>query len=226
MRALARDMAQRLFDAIKAGDLGKVRAILKADPGLANARGPDGVPAVVVALYFGRKDIADEILAYKPTLDIHAAATVGDLGRMRQLVEKDPASVHAYSSDGFPPLGLAAYMGHDDVVACLLSKGADVNQIGKNPAKFTALTGAVAARHPKLAKRLLEAGADPNYWYEGGYTPVLEAAAHGDIPMLELLVLHGGDVTAETVQGTTAVALALENKHPEAADWLKSHGAK
>ncbi|MGQ0798048.1 MAG: ankyrin repeat domain-containing protein [Methanobacteriota archaeon] len=219
-------MVPAVFDAIKAGDLAKVQRILRADPTIANARGPDGVPAVVFALYHGRKDIADAILAHKPVLDAHAAATVGDLARVRELVEKDPRGVHAFSADGFPPLGLAAYMGHADVVRYLLSKGADVNQIGKNPAKFTALTGAVAARHLDVVRILVEAGADPNYWYGGGYTPVLEAAAHGDIPMLELLVAHGGDVTAETEQGATAVSLASEGGHQDAAEWLRKHGAK
>jgi len=219
-------MSDLFFDAIKAGDLAKARAILKEDPKQANARGPEGVAAVVFALYHGRDDIADLILTHRPTLDLHAAATVGDLARVRELVERDSAAVHAYSSDGFPPLGLAAYMGHGDVVTYLISKRADVNQIGRNPAKFTALTGAVASGHRAVVKILLEAGADPNYWYAGGYTPVLEAAAHGDVRLLELLVAHGGDVTAETEQGKTAVALALEGKHPVAADWLRKHGTK
>lgn len=220
------DMAHVLFDAIKAGDLSRVEDILRRDPRSANARGSDGVAAVVVALYHGRRDIADAILAREPTLDLHAASTVGDLPRVQQLVGEDPTRVHAYSPDGFPPLGLAAYLGHLDVVRFLLSKGADVNQIGKNPSKFTALTGAVASRHHDVVKVLLEAGADPNYWYGEGLTPVLEAAAHGDIPLLELLVAHGGDVTAETEQGKTAVSLALEGKHAGAADWLRTRGAR
>ncbi len=219
-------MSEVFLKAVEAGALEKVRDLLKAQPGLKDARTPEGVHAAVLALYYGHADVAKAILAAKPTLDLHAAATVGDLPRVRQLVDANPASVASYSADGFPALGLAAYTGQAAVVDYLLSKGADVNQIGKNRGRFTALTGAVSSGHLDVVNRLLEAGADPNYWYQGGYTPVLEAAASGNLPILELLVAHGGDLAAETEQGKTAVALAEERKHPEIAAWLRKHGAK
>ncbi len=219
-------MSQALFDAIQAGNGAKVNELLQKEPDLRDAKTKEGIHAAVYALYMGRKDIADAILARDPVLDLHAAAAVGDFRRVQQLVEADPVSVHAYSPDGFPPLGLAAYLGHADIVQYLISSGANVNQAGTNPGKFTALTGAVSQGHYRVAKILVEAGADVNYWYGGGYTPVLEAAANGDLQILELLVSHGGDVTAETEQGKTAVSLALEHNHPEAAEWLRKHGAK
>ena len=219
-------MSQALFDAIQAGDVVKVNELLAKDPGLKDAKTKDGVHAAVFALYLGRKGIADAILARDPALDLHAAATVGDFRRVQELVDENPASVHTYSADGFPPLGLAAYMGHADIVEYLISQGADVNQVGKNPGKFTALTGAAAQSHYRVAKILVEAGADVNYRYGGGFTPVLEAAQNGDLEILDLLVSHGGEVTAETEQGKTAVSLALEKGHTEAAEWLRKHGAK
>lgn len=218
-------MSEDFVDAVKAGDVAKVDQSLKRDSSLKDARTKEGIHVAVLALYYGHEDVSRTILAQKPVLDVHSAAAVGDLKRVKQLVEKDPEAVHSYSSDGFPPLGLAAYLGHVDVVAYLLSKGADVNQAGKNPGKFTALTGAVASGHADVVKVLLEAGADPNYWYGGGFTPVLEAAAHGDIPLLEMLVDHGGDVTAETEQGKTAVMLAAQSGHTDAVEWLRSRGA-
>lgn len=218
-------MTEAFLEAAKAGDLAKVREMLRKDPGLANARTSQGIHAAVLALYHGNKPVADAILAHRPILDVHAAATVGDLARVRELVERDPGLVQAYSGDGFPPLGLAAYMGHRPIVEYLLGNGADVNEVGANPSKFTALTGAVASRHRDVVQVLLEAGADPNYWYGGGLTPVLEAAANGDIPMLELLAAHGGEFTGETEQGKTAVSLALESGHADAAEWLRRRGA-
>ncbi len=218
-------MAQALFDAIRAGDAAKVNEMLQKEPGLKDAKTPEGVPVAVFALYVGQKRIADAILARDPTLDLHAAAAVGDFRRVQALVDADPTSVHTVSADGFPPLGLAAYTGHADIVEFLISAGANVNQAGTNPGKFTALTGAVSQGHYRVAKILVDAGADVNYWYAGGFTPVLEAAANGDLQMLELLVSHGGDVTAETEQGRTAVALAREKGHPEAAEWLRKRGA-
>ena len=219
-------MTQAFLEAVKAGDVSKVDELLAQDPGLADARTKEGIHAAVLALYYGKDDVSRAILARNPTLDLHSAAALGDTPRVRDLVEKDPASAHAFSPDGFPPLGLAAYVGHLEVVMYLLSKGADVNQVGRNPGKFTALTGAAASGHREIAKVLLEAGADPNYWYGGGLTPVLEAAANGDVGLLELLVAHGGDLRAETEQGATAVSRATEKGHPETAEWLRARGAR
>lgn len=219
-------MTQEFLQAVQAGDLTKVRGLLKAQPELRDAHSKEGVHAAVLALYYGHGDVSKAILAAKPTLDIHAAAAVGDLAQVRRLVEANPALVSAYSTDGFPPLALAAYMGHSAVVDYFLSQGSDVNQIGRNRGRFTALTGAVSSRHRDVVERLLKAGADPNYWYQGGLTPTLEAAANGDIPILELLLAHGGDLAQETEQGKTAISLAEEYKHPEIVDWLRKHGAK
>jgi len=219
-------VSEAFLEAIKKGDLAGVREMLARDPTLKDVRTSEGIHAAVFALYYGQEDVAKEILAQAPTLDLHSAAAVGDLARVEALVDRDPALVGSYSADGFPPLGLAAYLGQRDVVAYLLSKGADVNQAGRNPGKFTALTGAVAEGHYRVAKILVEAGADVNYRYGGGFTPVLEAAQNGDLEILDLLVSHGGEVTAETEQGKTAVSLALEKGHTEAAEWLRKHGAK
>ncbi len=219
-------MPEEFLKAVQAGDLAKVRGLLKAQPDLKDAHTKEGVHAAVLALYYGHEDVSKAIVSARPELDIHAAAAVGDLARVTRLAEANPALVAAYSADGFPPLALAAYMGHTEIVDYLLSKTADVNQVGRNRGRFTALTGAVSSRHRDVVERLLKAGADPNHWYQGGLTPTLEAAANGDIPMLELLVARGGDLTQETEQGKTAISLAEEYKHPEIVDWLRTHGAR
>ncbi len=218
-------MSEEFLRAVQAGDVPQVRTLLEEHPELKDARSPEGVHAAVLALYYGHPDVAEAIMQRKPVLDLHSAASVGDLPRVKALVAGDPTALASFSSDGFPPLALAAYMGRTETVEYLLAQGADVNQVGKNRGRFTALTGAVSARQREVVERLLAAGADPNYWYQGGFTPVLEAAANGDLPILELLVAHGGDLSAETEQGKTAVAFALEKGHPETADWLRKHGA-
>lgn len=219
-------MPDEFLEAVRAGDAARVRALLRKDPDLKDARTPEGIHVAVEALYRGHVDVAQAILEKRPVLDLHAAATVGDLARVRELVEADPLSVATYSVDGFPPLGLAAHLGHADIVEYLLSKGADANQVSKNRGRFTALTGAVSSGHASVVRKLLEAGADPNYWYQGGFTPVLEAAMSGNLPILELLVASGGDVTVETEQGKTALSIAAENHHPDVEAWLRTHGAK
>ncbi|MGI0148805.1 MAG: hypothetical protein ACREDF_04660, partial [Thermoplasmata archaeon] len=97
--------AQEFQKAIKGGDLAAVQAMLAETPALKNARTEKGVHAVVLAIYYGRKDISDEILRHNPELTIHDAATVGDFGRVKQLVTRDPGVVDSLSGDGFTALG-------------------------------------------------------------------------------------------------------------------------
>jgi ankyrin repeat protein len=109
-------MSAEFLSAVKAGDVARVKDLLNQDPSLKDTKTKEGVHAAVLALYYGQPDVATTILSRGPTLDIHAAASLGDLKRVQALVEADPAAVHAFSGDGFPPLGLAAYLGHKDVV--------------------------------------------------------------------------------------------------------------
>ena len=50
---------------------------------------------------------------------------------------------------------------------------------------------------------LIAAGADVNATQHGGYTPLHEAAQHGDVEMVELFLSAGAD---PTIAGRTTVA--------------------
>lgn len=57
-------------------------------------------------------------------VDAHAAARLGRLDRLRDLVSGDPASVHARGGDGQTPLHFAANV---EIAAYLLEQGADID---------------------------------------------------------------------------------------------------
>ena len=218
-------MTQDLFDAITAGDLNQVKNLLKRDPSLANARSKRGTPAAVFALYVGRKDISDAILAAGPTLDLPSAAAVGRVERVKEFLARDPWSVDTLSGDGYTALGLASYLGQTDVVVFLLSKGADANYVDPSSG-FTALTGAISSDHADVVRMLVEHGADVNHRYEEGNTPLTEAAFNGNPTVVNLLLDHGARVDVRTAKGQTALAIALERGHKEVADLLRKHGAQ
>ena len=50
---------------------------------------------------------------------------------------------------------------------------------------------------------------------QGGYTPLHEAAANGQVEMVKLLLSHGADVTCASDDGKTAIDLAQEKKGSE-----------
>jgi len=88
------------------------------------------------------------------------ASALGDLEAVRGVGGWRPGLVNAFAADGFYPLGLAAFFGYREIVEFLLKNGADVEDLGSECAKVTALHGAVARRDVEIVKMLLEAGAD------------------------------------------------------------------
>jgi len=212
------------IEAVKRGEVSKLRDLVKANPALLSSRTKRGLSPVLVALYSGQKVAAANLIALGADLDVHDAAASGRLERVRELVERDPALVNAISVEGFPPMGLAAYLGHEEVVEYLIGKGADVNFAAPSTG-FTALTGAVSQRHARVVDLLLRRGADPNHVYEGTLTPLLVATAQGDLNVVRLLLDKGADPNLGVMDGKGALDLAREKGSREIAEALRQAGA-
>ncbi len=212
------------IEAVKRGDLSKVRDLVRANPALLSSRTKRGLSPVLVALYSGQKIAAANLIALGADLDVHDAAASGRIERVRELVERDPSLVNAVSPEGFPPMGLAAYLGHEEVVEYLIGKGADVNFAAPSTG-FTALTGAVSQRHARVADLLLRHGAEVDHVYEGTLTPLLVASSQGDLNLVRLLLERGADPNLGGMDGKSALDLAKEKGSREIAEVLRQHGA-
>src|SRR2546428_6933113 len=164
------------IEAVKRGDVTKVRDLVRANPALLNSRTKRGLSPVLVAIYSGQKVAAANLIALGAELDVHDASAAGRLDRVRELVERDPSLVNSLSVEGFAPMGLAAYLGHEEGVEYLLAKGADVNFISPSTG-FTALTGAVSQLHGRVTDLLVRRGADVNHQDDGTLTPLIVATA-------------------------------------------------
>jgi uncharacterized protein len=215
-----------LFEAIRAGNTTAVKSLLDADSSLASAKSDSGVSAVLMSIYTGRSEIRDLLLARGAVLEIHDAAAVGSLARIKELVEKNPTSAKSVSPDGFPVVALAAVFGHLDAVRYLAEHGADLDAPASNGSGYNALTGAVASGHTEIVKWLLENGANPNYRYGSGYSPLLTSAANGHLEILKLLLSHGADLHATTNDAKSAIALATERNHPPVVDFLRTFSSR
>jgi ankyrin repeat protein len=217
---------EEFLRAVRGGDLAGVQGMLAEAPDLKNARTEKGVHAAVLAVYYGRPDVADAIVLHGPELTVHDAATLGNLERVKQLVAEDPGLVDSLSGDGFSPLGLAAFTGHLEIAEFLLAQGAEVNFASQDERQFTALTGAVANGNVEVVKLLLMHGADPNHLYEGGASsPLMEAAAGGKTAIVEILLQHGAYVNLRGKGGKSALGLAREQGHVITAEALANAGA-
>ena len=214
------DNGQVFIEAVTSGDTARVEALLDQDARLAETRNAQGVSALMLALYYGQRDMAELLARRGAPLTIFEAASLGRVERVTALLAEEPGLVHAYSPDGFQPLGYAAFFGQPAVAETLLAHGADPDSPSRNAMRVRPLHSATAARQLGIVQRLLAYGADPNAAQENDFTPLHNAAQNGDRAMVETLLQAGAVPGARSRDGRTAADFAREAGHAEVADWL------
>ena len=116
-----------LIELVKAGELGKVRALLAANFLLASQRLASGESPLMTALYRGHHDIVDAVIDAGAEIDVFAAAATGRMADLRRTTTG--ATVNSCAYDGWTPLHLAAFFGNLDAARFLLEAGADVHTV-------------------------------------------------------------------------------------------------
>ncbi len=214
------DLTAAFLDAIKAGDTARLRRLLDLHPELVLTRLENDLSPVLAATYYGRHEIAGLLAAQTPELTIYEASAIGDEQRVEALLRQDGSLANAFASDGFQPLGLAAFFSHPNVARLLVNFGADVNTPSDNAQKVTPLHSAVAAQDTAIARLLLEQGAEPNARQAGGFTPLHAAAENGQLDMIRLLLSYHADPALASEDGKTPLDLARERGYAQAAELL------
>ena len=206
------------------GDEQAARAALERDPALAQARDAQGVSVVCLAVYYGRRKLADALAERRADLDIFEASCVGNAARVRSILAEHPDRVNSVSPDGYGPLGYSAFFGHAELLRELIARGADVNAPSSNAMAVRPVNSAAAHPDPALAvtlmRALLESGADPNGRQNGGYTALHEAAFNGNIALIRLLLERGANPRLANDEGGLPADLARSKGHAEAVRLL------
>jgi uncharacterized protein len=217
---------QEFFDAVRGDDVFQVTSMIGEEPELANAQNEAGSSALMVAHYFGKKDIVNLLLQSGAKVDVFAAAAMGRLDRLEKLLASDPTLVNAYSGDGWTPLHLASFYSQKACAKALLDAGAPVLARSTNNLNNHPLHAAAAGRSRDIVAMLLEHGADPNATQHGGWTPLHGAAQHGDVELAKALLAKGANPDARADNNQTPLDLAMGAGAQELVDLLRAAGTQ
>jgi ankyrin repeat protein len=195
-----------IHDAAKAGDLTKVKTLLKVSPDLIGSKDDgNGWGQLHYAAYRGHVEMAELLVA---------------LG----------ADVNAKGKDDWTPLHIAARDNHKAMVEWLLAHEAEIN--AKDDRGWMPLHFAANNNQKDAIESLLAHGAKVNDKDDRGYTPLHLAAncspykidMQYDKSVVALLLTHGAEVNAKSNNGETPLHLAVQRHQKEIAEWLRQHG--
>ncbi|RZK21091.1 MAG: ankyrin repeat domain-containing protein [Pedobacter sp.] len=211
----------QLEEQIEAGNLEAVKEILVQNPKLADTDTSHNISPLLLACYYKKQNIADLIAEFTDQLTLFEACAVGKFDAATLLIFQKPEAINEFSDDGFTPLGLACYFGHEELARFLVLKGADVNLASKNGFNVFPIHSAVAANNINITKMLLDNGAYPNVCQKAGLAPLHTAAQLGNIELIILLLEHGAEVDLRMEGGKLPADLAAEKGFNEIADILR-----
>ena len=239
----------RLIEAARRVDSAAVRTLLGQGIDV-NATQGDGATALHWAAH--RDDALTTGLLIEAGADVNATNDLGISPLMLACTNGSDAMVARLLDAGADPnlhpegretaLMTAAWTGNLTVVELLIARGALVNATEAERSQ-TALMWAAAEQHPRIARFLLDHGANVHartlaprrpartmYQFGGGppslgYTPLLFAARVGDTQTMRILLDAGADVDDVAGDGLSALALATVRGQTAAAMLLLERGA-
>jgi ankyrin repeat protein len=229
--------AVAVADAIRGGDVARLRELLDGEPGLARARFVDGGGVARTLLH-----VAADWPGHFP----NGPQTVATL--IAAGADVDAAVLHPRG--GAPETALHWAASSDDVgvLDALLDGGADIEAPGAIFTGGTAMSDAVVFAQWSAARRLLERGATTTFWQAAALglldsvqqhlstdprpsseqitNALWHAARGGQLAVAEHLVEQGADLNWIGHDRKTPLDAARDSGVTELVEWLERRGAR
>jgi hypothetical protein len=141
--------------------------------------------------------------------DVYKLVDDGALDELEDILRSDPDEIDLLNEDGETLLFRACSNGNANVVALLLSSGADLSIPCDD---ISVLHVAAAAHSPKTVQLLIEKGADAKAVTLDQTTPLHCAIQYGDFIAAKLLIEAGADVLAKNKHGKTPFEMEVETE--------------
>ena len=165
-----------IFDAIGAGDLGRIRHLIEENPKIVN-----------------------QDYGATPLL---SAANHGNVAVVKLLLDSGANINKQSGTEKINPLYGAVDSGHFAIVTLLIGAGANINQ--QNRLGETPLYCAAEKNYTEIALILIKAGANANLTENGyGMSPLHKAAVFGNVAIINALVAAGANLDRQTRSGAT-----------------------
>jgi ankyrin repeat protein len=132
---------------------------------------------------------------------------------MTELLLAHGADPNRCGETGLSAIMFAARAGDAAVVNKLIEQGARFDAHMNDDGRANALNMAIESQSHEVAAALLHYGANPNVRFGGGRTPLMLAAAKGNIQIVTMLLDAGADISAvDSERGWSALKYAEESE--------------
>ena len=190
--------AGEIHDAVKRGNINRVKELLSEDPGLLNSKDQKG---------------------FTP---LHTAVTAGKPDILMYLIEKG-ADLNLKNKNGLSPLFTALDRGKNNIAVVLIEHGADVNIKGYGGS--TLLHMAARGGSKELARMLIDKGININETDRSGNTALhnvfeTNSLSRERIELVKMMIGKGADINAKNREGGTPLIIALQKRFSEAAEYM------
>lgn len=224
--AIIDEIAQKL----EADEIEDANLLITNDLPDPNIPSSQGTPLVVLAAEKGYLDIVAALIqkgADPNKADLNTSETAlikavrnKDYQMISQVLLPYGSNPNLSTNQGVTPLGIAINLKDKNTADLLVASGAINGISAENLILYAFQKNSVGV------ETMLSGGVTPNCTDKDNNTPLIIAAANGDLDSVKQLIAYHANVNVKNKVGMTPLLYAVKGKHKEVAEYLINSGAK